>query len=82
MERRNPVMLKRGEVVKLVRAIAETREVEIGCDACFEGMDRFAEVERSGADAGAAMPLVRDHLDKCEDCRSAFDALLAALRGS
>ena len=29
-------MLKRSNVVKLVRLLAETREIEIGCDQCFE----------------------------------------------
>jgi hypothetical protein len=75
-------MLKRGEVVKLVRVVAETRELEIGCDECFERLDIFAETELSGVDASAAMPLVRDHLEKCADCRSKFEALLTALRST
>jgi len=75
-------MLKRGDVVKLVRVIFETHEAEIGCDECFEQLDIFAETEFSGVEAGAAMPLVGDHLDKCADCRSKFEALLAALRGT
>ncbi len=75
-------MLKRGDVVKLVRAVAETSETEIGCDECFEQLDSFAEAGLSGADATAAMPLVGDHLDKCEDCRSKFEALLTALRST
>jgi hypothetical protein len=75
-------VLKRSEVVKLVRVIAETREVEIGCDECFERLASFAETELSGVEASAAMPLVRDHLDKCTDCRSKFEALLRALRGT
>jgi hypothetical protein len=74
------MMLNRGEVLKLVRVVAETREVEIGCDECFERLDSFAETELSGLEASAAMPLVGDHLDKCADCRSTFDALLTALR--
>ena len=73
-------MLKRGDVVKLVRVVAETHETEIGCDECFELLDRFAETEISGAEARAAMPLVGDHLDKCADCRSTLEALLKALR--
>jgi hypothetical protein len=76
------VILKRGDVVKLVRVVAETREAEIGCDECFERLDIFAETELSGVEASAAMPLVGDHLDKCADCRSKFDALLTALRGT
>jgi hypothetical protein len=75
-------MLKRDDVVKLVRVVAETREIEIGCDECFERLDIFAETELSVVDASAAMPLVRDHLDKCEDCRSKFEALLTALRST
>jgi hypothetical protein len=33
-------------------------------------------------EASTAMPLVGDHLHKCEDCRSKFEALLTALRGT
>jgi hypothetical protein len=76
------VILKPGDVVKLVRVVAETREAEIGCDECFERLDSFAETELSGVEASAAMPLVGDHLEKCADCRSKFEALLTALRGT
>ena len=75
-------MLKRGDLVKLVRVVAETRETEIGCDECFERLDSFAEAELCGVEASTAMPLVGDHLQKCEDCRSKFEALLTALRGT
>jgi hypothetical protein len=73
-------MLKRDDVVKLVRVVAQTREIEIGCDECFEQLDSFAETELSGVEASAAMPLVRDHLDKCADCRNKFEALRTAVR--
>ena len=73
-------MLKRGDVIRLVRVVAETHETEIGCDQCFEQLDLFAETELSGAEASVAMPLVGDHLDKCADCRSEFEVLLRALR--
>ena len=75
-------MLKRGDVIRLVRAVAKTQETEMGCDECFEQLDSFAETEISGAEASVAMPLVGDHLDKCADCRSKFEALLRALRGT
>jgi hypothetical protein len=75
-------MLKRDDIVKLVRVVAETHEIEIGCDECFERLDIFAETELSGVDPSAAMPLVGDHLDKCADCSSKFEALLTALRGT
>ncbi len=75
-------MLKRSDVVKLVRVVDETREIEISCDECFERLDSYAETELSGLDARTAMPLVGDHLEKCADCRSNFEGLLIALRGT
>jgi hypothetical protein len=76
------MMLRRSDLVKLVRVVAETCETEIGCDECFERLDSFAEAEFSGVEASTAMPLVGDHLHKCEDCRSKLEALLTALRGT
>jgi hypothetical protein len=75
-------MLKRDELVNLVRVVAETRDTEIGCEECFEQLDTFAETQLLGPDASAAMPLVCDHLDKCADCRSTFESLLVALRAT
>ena len=75
-------MLKRGDVVKLVRVVAETHETEIGCDKCFEQLDSFADAELSGLEMKSVMPLVGDHLDKCADCRSTFEALRAAVRST
>ncbi len=75
-------MLRRDDVVKLMRVVTETHETEIGCDECFDRLDRFAEAELYGLDATMAMPLVSDHLDKCEDCRSKVEALLTALHAT
>jgi hypothetical protein len=80
--KRSFAMLKRGDVLILVRAVAKTREIEIGCDQCFDQLDLFAEMAISGEEASAAMPLVGDHLDKCADCRSKFEALLRTLRST
>lgn len=64
----------------MVRGIVTTRSDEIGCDVCFERVDRFTEMVLDGKDAAEAMPLVQDHLDRCDDCREEFEALLEALR--
>ena len=64
----------------LIGEIAETREVEIGCDECFEQLDRFVEMRLSGLDPAQAMPLVQEHLKMCGECREEFEALLASLR--
>ena len=66
----------------LIKEIAEAREVEIGCDECFEELDRFVEMRLSGLDAARAMPLVQEHLAICGECREEFEALLASLRAT
>jgi hypothetical protein len=66
----------------LIKEIAETREVEIGCDECFEQVDRFVEMKLSDLNAAQAMPLVQEHLEICGECREEFEALLAALRAT
>ena len=79
---------RRGEMAKLeveklkglVRAIVTTRPDEIGCDECFEQLDRFVEMELAGRNAAEALPLVEDHLSRCRECREEFEALLGALR--
>jgi hypothetical protein len=65
---------------RMVRDIITARPDEIGCDECFEQLDRFVELELAGKNAAEAMPLVQDHLDRCGNCREEFEALLAALR--
>lgn len=67
-------------VKQMIRGIVTTRPDEIGCDECFEQVDRFAEMVLEGRDAAEALPLVEDHLDRCDDCREEFEALITALR--
>jgi hypothetical protein len=53
---------------------------EIGCDACFEELDRYVELEVAGKDADAAVPGLRAHLEGCPACREEHDSLLAFVR--
>ncbi len=66
----------------LVREIHEAREQEIGCEECFEQVDLFVSMELSGIDAAHALPMVRDHLLVCGECRAEFEALLSALQAA
>jgi hypothetical protein len=50
---------------------------EIGCDACFEELDRYVELEVAGQDADAAVPGLRAHLDGCPACHEEHESLLA-----
>ena len=54
---------------------------EIGCDACFEELDRYVELEASGADPDAALPGFRAHLEGCPACREEHESLRALVTG-
>jgi anti-sigma factor RsiW len=41
---------------------------EISCEECFERLDRYVELELSGADANAAIAGMAAHLQGCPAC--------------
>jgi hypothetical protein len=41
---------------------------ELSCEECFEQLDRYVELELDGADADAAIPGMRAHLEGCSAC--------------
>jgi hypothetical protein len=57
------------------------REPEVGCEVCFDELDRYVELELAGADADAAVPGLRAHLAGCPACREEHDSLYALVRG-
>jgi anti-sigma factor RsiW len=52
---------------------------EVTCDACFELLDAYVELERDGADAEAAVPGMAAHLEGCPACAEDHAALHALL---
>ena len=74
-----PPVLNRQMLKGLIGKIMSSREDEISCDECGEQLARFAELTLEGKDAAQAIPLVEDHLKRCEECREEFEALLSAL---
>jgi hypothetical protein len=54
---------------------------EIGCDECFEQLDRYVDLELAGHDADATLPGLRAHLDGCPACREEHESLLALVSG-
>jgi hypothetical protein len=55
---------------------------EIGCDACFDELDRYVELELAGADADAAVPGLKAHLAGCPACREDYESLKALVKES
>jgi hypothetical protein len=54
---------------------------EVSCDACFDVLDRYVELEVADADADAAIPGLRAHLDGCPTCREEHESLYAFVSG-
>jgi hypothetical protein len=52
---------------------------EVGCDRCFEELDRYVELELAGVDAEAAIPGMRAHFQGCPACAEDRDGLRARL---
>ena len=50
---------------------------EVGCDACFDELDRYVEAELGGGDPEAAVPGLRAHLEGCPACREDYESLRA-----
>lgn len=49
---------------------------DIGCDRCFDELDRYIELELSGRDAEQTVPGMRAHLEGCPACAEERDSLL------
>jgi hypothetical protein len=54
-------------------------EPEVTCEVCFEELDRYVELELSGADAEAAVPGMAAHLRGCPACSEEHAGLTALL---
>jgi hypothetical protein len=50
---------------------------ELTCEECFEHLDRHVELTLAGADADAAVPGMRAHLEGCPACQEDHDSLVA-----
>jgi hypothetical protein len=60
-----------------LKALLGPEGPELTCEQCFEHLDRFVEMEISGADPEAAVPGMRAHLAGCPACSEDHESLLA-----
>jgi hypothetical protein len=65
---------ERDDLARL-RGVLGPSEPELTCEACFDELDRYVELELAGADADAAVPGMRAHLAGCPACREDHDSL-------
>lgn len=55
---------------------------ELLCDECFARLDEYVDAEFEGADADAAVPGMRAHLDGCPACAEEHESLRALVRST
>lgn len=71
--------LNRKVIKALVGSVKATHEDELGCGECFDQIHEYAEKELLGKSPDIAMPLMKEHLDKCGECKEEYEALIKAM---
>ena len=69
--------MERPDPAKLLGRLLGPAAAEVGCDTCFEELDRYVELELRGADVDAAVPGLRAHLEGCPACHEEYESLRA-----
>jgi len=64
-----------------LRRLLGSSDAEIGCETCFDELDRYVELDLAHEDAEAALPGFRAHLRGCPACREDYDSLKAFVGG-
>ena len=62
---------------RLLHSLLGPAGPELSCEACFDQLDRYVELEVAGEDADAAVPGMRAHLEGCPACSEDHASLLA-----
>jgi hypothetical protein len=75
-------MMDRPSLKQVLGRLLGPAEQEVGCDECFDVLDRYVELELAGADADAAIPGLRPHLTGCAACREEYESLRALVGGA
>ncbi len=73
--------MRRADLKQTLSRLLGPAEPEVGCDVCFEELDRYVELELAGEDADTALPGLRAHLEGCPACREEHDSLRDLIAG-
>lgn len=52
---------------------------EVTCELCFEELDRYVDLQVTGADADGAVPGMAAHLEGCPACSEEYASLTALI---
>lgn len=68
--------MRRADLTQTLSRLLGPAQLEVGCDVCFQELDRYVELELAGEPADTALPGLRAHLEGCPACREEHDSLL------
>jgi len=69
--------MERPQLNQVLGRLLGPADPEVGCEVCFDALDRYVELELAGEDVDVTIPGLRAHLDGCPACREEHDSLLA-----
>ena len=73
--------MRRADLKQTLSRLLGPAEPEVGCDECFQELDRYVELELAGEAADTALPGLRAHLEGCPACREEHDSLRDLIAG-
>ncbi len=67
-------------LINLMHRLEKTMEEAYSCEEAFALLDEYVELVANDEEASKLMPLVKNHIDMCPDCRDKFEILLRILK--
>jgi hypothetical protein len=64
---------------ELLRRLLGPEAPEVGCEECFELLDRYVELRVAGGDTGRELPGMDAHLEGCPACHEDYLSLRAVV---
>jgi hypothetical protein len=65
----------------MLRRVLGPADPELGCEECFDQLDRYVELVLGDAAADREIPGMRPHLEGCPACREEYLSLRSLVAG-
>ena len=72
--------LNEEKIVHLMQLSEQTEEGHYSCAETYDLLDEYVEMVASNEEAELLMPIVKQHLDMCPDCKGEYQILLNILQ--
>jgi hypothetical protein len=73
--------MERPDLTQTLLRLLGPGQPELGCEECFEQLNRYVDLELAGHDADAAIPGMQAHLVGCPACQEDHASLRAFVGG-